>query len=59
MHRGCVTCNKNGWVQLGLAFILRGKTVHFLHLSVHFASMIDSIVLKVKYFWTLPVGTLI
>jgi hypothetical protein len=50
MHRGGVTSNKNWGVQLGLAFVLRGKAVHFLHLSVHFASMIDNIVLKVKYF---------
>jgi hypothetical protein len=36
-----------------MAFILRGGNVHFLHFSVHFASMIDIIVLKVKYFWTI------
>jgi hypothetical protein len=53
MHRGCVTSNKNGGVQLGLDFVLRGKTVHFLHFSVHFARMIDDIVFKIQYFWTL------
>jgi hypothetical protein len=51
---GGVTSNKNGGLQLGLAFVLRRKNVYFLHLSVHFASMIDNIVRKVKYFWTLP-----
>jgi hypothetical protein len=53
MHMGCVTNNKNGGVQLGLAVVLRGENVQFLHFSVYFASMIDNIVLKVKYFWTL------
>jgi hypothetical protein len=41
---------KMGGVQLGLAFVLRGKTVHFLHLSVHFASMIDNTAFNRKYF---------
>ncbi len=50
---GGVTSNKNGGVQLGLAFVFRWKNVHFMHFSVHFASMVDNIVLKVKYFWTL------
>ncbi len=36
-----------------MSFVFRGENVHFLHFSVHFASMIDKIVLKVKYFWTL------
>jgi hypothetical protein len=53
MHRWCVSGNKNEGVQLGLAFVFRGENVHFLHSSVHFASMIDKIVLRVKYFWTL------
>jgi hypothetical protein len=53
MHRGCVSSNINGGLQLGLAFVLRGGNVIFLHFSLHFANMIDNIVLKVKYFWTL------
>ncbi len=53
MHRGCVTGNKNGGVQLGLAFVLRGKNTPVLHTSVHFASMIGNLVLKVEYFGTL------
>jgi hypothetical protein len=53
MRGVCVTGNKNGGVQLGLAFVFRGKNGHFMHYSVHFTSMIDDIVLKVKYFWTL------
>jgi hypothetical protein len=53
MHRGCVTINKNGGVQLGLAFVLGGVNVHVLNPSVHFASMVDNLVLKVQYFWTL------
>jgi hypothetical protein len=53
MHGEGVSSNKNGGVQLGLAFVLRGGNVHFMHFSLHFARMIDNIVLKVKYFWTL------
>ena len=53
MHRGCVTGNKNGGVQLGLAFVFRGKNTPFLRTSVHFASMIGNLVLKVEYFGTL------
>ncbi len=45
--------NKNGGVQLGLAFVLRSKNTPFLHTSVHFASMIGNLVLKVEYFETL------
>jgi hypothetical protein len=37
---GGVTGNKNGGVQLGLAFIFRGGNVHFMHFSVHFASIV-------------------
>jgi hypothetical protein len=50
---GAVSSNKNGGVQLGLAFILREGNLHFMHFSVYFASMINNIVLKVKYLWTL------
>jgi hypothetical protein len=50
MHRGCVTSNKNGGVQLGMAFVLRGKNTAFFSTSVHFAGMIDNLVLKVQYF---------
>jgi hypothetical protein len=46
MHEGGFTGNDNGGVELGLAFVLRGGNMHFLHSSVHFASMIDNIVLK-------------
>ncbi len=53
MHRRCVTSNENGEVQLGLAFIFRGGNVHVLNSSVHFASMVDNLVFKVHYFWTL------
>ena len=42
-----------GGVQLGLAFVFRGKSVHVLNSSVHFASMVDNLVFKVQYFWTL------
>jgi hypothetical protein len=51
--RGCVIGNKNGGVQLGLAFVLRGKNTPFLRTSVHFASMIVNLLLKVEYFGTL------
>ena len=54
MHRVCVSGNKNGGVQFGLAFVLRGGNTPFLRTSVHFASMIDNVVLEiVEYFWTL------
>jgi hypothetical protein len=53
MGGGGVTGDKNGGVRLGLAFVLRGKTVHVLKSSVHFASMVDNLVFKVQYFWTL------
>jgi hypothetical protein len=43
--QGCVTGNKNGGVQSDLAFILRDKNTHF-STSVHFASMMDNLVLK-------------
>ena len=52
--RGCVSDNKNGGVQFRLAFVLRGANTPFLQTSVHFASMIDNIVLKIEYFGTLP-----
>jgi hypothetical protein len=48
-----VTSNKNGGVQLGLAFIFRGGNVHVLNFSVHFASRVDNLVFEVQYFWTL------
>jgi hypothetical protein len=40
-------------VQLGLAFVLREKNTHNLISSVHIASMVDNLVLKEQYFWTL------
>ncbi len=42
-----------GGVQLCLALVFRGGNVHFMHFSVLFASMVDNIVLKEKYFWML------
>ena len=48
-----MTGNKNGGVQLGLAFVFRGKNTPFLRTSVHFASMIGNLVIKVDYFGTL------
>ena len=42
-----------GWVQLGLAIVLGGEIMQFLHSNVHFASMIGNLVFKVKSFWTL------
>jgi hypothetical protein len=36
-----VTCNENGGVQLGFAFVFRGGNVHVLNSNVHFASMAD------------------
>jgi hypothetical protein len=30
INQGCVSGNKNGGVQLGLAFVLRGKTTSIL-----------------------------
>jgi hypothetical protein len=53
MHRVYVTGNKNGGLQLGLAFVFWGGNVHFLNSSVHFASMVDNLVCKVQYFLTL------
>jgi hypothetical protein len=53
MHMGCVSGNKNGGVQFGLAFILRGGNTPFLRTSVHVAIMIDNVVLMIEYFWTL------
>ncbi len=53
MHRGGVSSNKHGGVQFGLAFVLRGGNAPFLQTSVYFASMIDYLVLKIEYFWTL------
>ena len=53
MHRVCVSGNKNGGVQFGLAFVLRGGNTPFLQTSVDFASVIDNVVLKIEYFWTL------
>jgi hypothetical protein len=53
MHRGGVSGNKNGGMQSGLAFVLRGGNTPFLRTSVHFASMIEYAVLKIEYFWTL------
>ncbi len=50
MHRGCVSGNKNGGVQFGLVFVLRGGNTPFFRTSVHFASMIDNLVLKIEYF---------
>jgi hypothetical protein len=51
---GCVSpVIKIGGVQLGLAFIFRGGNVHVLNLSLHFASMVDNLVTKIQYFWTL------
>jgi hypothetical protein len=49
MDRGCAT--RGDAIRLGLCF--EGGNYAFFHLSVHFASMIDNIVLEVKYFWTL------
>ena len=42
-----------GGVQFGLAFVLRGGNTPFLRTSVHFASMINNLVVKIEYFWTL------
>jgi len=42
-----VSGNKNGGVQFGLAFVLRGGNTPFLRTSVHFASMIDNVVIKI------------
>ncbi len=54
MHGVCVIDKKwGGRGQLGLAFVIRRINAHVKYFSVHFASMIDSIVLKAKYFWTL------
>jgi hypothetical protein len=53
MHRWCVSGNKKGGVQFGLGFSLRGGNTPFLRTSVHFASMIDNVVLKIEFFWTL------
>ena len=49
MHRGGVSGNKNGGMQSGLAFVLRGGNTPFLRTSVHFASMIEYAVLKIEY----------
>ncbi len=48
-----MSSNKNGGVQFGLAFVLRGGNTSFLQTSVDFASVIDNGVLKIEYFWTL------
>jgi hypothetical protein len=53
-----VSGNKNGGVQFGLAFVLRGGNTPFLQTSVHFASMIlDNVVLKIEFLWTLQKKT--
>ena len=44
---------KNGGVQFGLAFVLRGGDTPFVRTSVYFASMTDNVELKIEYFWTL------
>jgi hypothetical protein len=41
---------KLGGVQLGLVFVFKGGNVHVLNSSVHFARMVDNLVLKVQYF---------
>ncbi len=38
-------------VRLGLCF--EGRNVHVLNSSVHFASIVDNLKLKIQYFWTL------
>jgi hypothetical protein len=49
MHGVCVTGNRNGGLQLGLAFVFRGGNMNVLNASVHFASMVDNLVFKVQY----------
>jgi hypothetical protein len=39
-------------LQFVLACVLRGGNTPFLRTSVHFASMIDNVVLKIEYFWS-------
>jgi hypothetical protein len=53
MHRGCVSGNKSGGVQFGLAFVLREENTPFLQTSVQIASIIDNVVLMIGYFRTL------
>jgi hypothetical protein len=53
MHGTWGTSNKNGGVQLDLAFVFRGKNTPFFCTSVNLDSMIDNSVLKLQYIWTL------
>ncbi len=45
-----MTSNKNGGVQLGLAFVFGGGNVHVVKSIVHFTSMVDNLVFNVQYF---------
>jgi hypothetical protein len=44
----CTGGNKNGGVQFPLAFVFRGGNTHFLRTSVHVASRIVNVVLKIE-----------